>query len=811
MRAQDAPTAVTIAALGPVACWVAWQTEDRQNGKPTKVPYSPTGARARADAPSSWGTRASAETMAAKLPKPYGLGGVGIELGDLADGSAIGGIDLDTCRDPVSGRIDQWATAIINHFASYTEISPSGTGVKIFFTYSTADLPILRKAMDGSAYGKQFKRGGGDHPPAIELHLGNRYFAVTDQGLPDCRGEFRHIETATLLELIQTTGPEFAADPAGDGPKPGRATNDRSRSSRAFRKGGDLRRTGATFDEMVAALRADDDPDIATWTLEKGEANGQRELRRVWDKAAAKGPVIRVTAGELHTVTTAAEDALLASGLPIYQRGDSLVQPIVRDVPAARGRMTRAAGLGDMNVFSMVDVLCATAEYEKFDGRTESWVRTNPPNQVAQILLSRQGRWRLPSIRGVITTPTLRPDGTLLAEAGYDAATRLYHTADPTLTLRQSVFHPTRAAAEGALRVLTSLLSGFPFVTRLDSQEVSKAVALSGLITPVVRGALPVTPLHVINAHAPGSGKSYFVDVASTIATGRPCPVISAAPDESETEKRIVGLLLAGFPVVSLDNCNGEIGGDLLCQAIERPLIRLRRLGGSDITEIENAVTMFSTGNNARVRGDMVRRSLIGELDPQVERPELRTFKSDPVATIQADRGTYVSACLVIVRAYIADGMPDKLTPVASFDDWSDKVRSALVWLGCADPALSMEAAREDDPELGELTEMMNAWHGAFGNTPTTSRTAIETAQRKVAKADENGDFPQYAPATELCFPDLHAAISAVASVRGTALDATKLGSWLRAREGRIVGKQRFKRDGTTQGSARWKLEAATG
>ena len=44
-----------------------------------------------------------------------------------------------------------------------------------------------RKRKRKAGFGRQFKLGSGDHPPAIELHLGNRYFAVTDQQLPDAQ------------------------------------------------------------------------------------------------------------------------------------------------------------------------------------------------------------------------------------------------------------------------------------------------------------------------------------------------------------------------------------------------------------------------------------------------------------------------------------------------------------------------------------------------------------------------------------------------------------------------------------------------
>ena len=70
------------------------------------------------------------------LPKPYGIGGVGLELGDLGDSRSTGGIDLDACRQP-GEPLASWAAEVVQRIASYTEISPSETGAKVFFTYDT--------------------------------------------------------------------------------------------------------------------------------------------------------------------------------------------------------------------------------------------------------------------------------------------------------------------------------------------------------------------------------------------------------------------------------------------------------------------------------------------------------------------------------------------------------------------------------------------------------------------------------------------------------------------------------------------------
>jgi putative DNA primase/helicase len=187
-----------------------------KDGKPAEVPHSPHGRLAQSNNPKTWGTRAAAESRAARLPKPFGVGGIGIELTELkGTAKALGGVDLDTCRDPTSGAIEPWAQTVINRFASYTEVSPSATGVKVFFTFAVADLQELRVAMGGTL-GKQWKRGNGqDHPPAIELYLAARYFAVTEDRLDDSPGSLRLVALEDLLWLVREAGPAFAGNGKG--------------------------------------------------------------------------------------------------------------------------------------------------------------------------------------------------------------------------------------------------------------------------------------------------------------------------------------------------------------------------------------------------------------------------------------------------------------------------------------------------------------------------------------------------------------------------------------------------------------------
>ncbi len=205
---------------------------------------------------------------------------------------------------------------------------------------------------------------------------------------------------------------------------------------------------------------------------------------------------------------------------------------------------------------------------------------------------------------------------------------------------------PTRDDAVAAVGVLKELIATFPF-----TDDASRSVALSAILTALVRASLPKAPLHVFTAPIAGSGKSMLVDIASMIATGRETPVLAQGSTAEELEKRLGAALLAGDATISIDNCEHPLGSDLLCQVLTQPSVNIRLLGQSKNVEVLTNATLFATGNNLRLVGDMTRRALISFLDPQVERPELREFAVDPIEQIRRDRGRYVIAALTILRA----------------------------------------------------------------------------------------------------------------------------------------------------------------
>jgi putative DNA primase/helicase len=158
------------------------------------------------------------------------------------------------------------------------------------------------------------------------------------------------------------------------------------------------------------------------------------------------------------------------------------------------------------------------------------------------MLLARERKWAFPEVAGVIATPTLRPDGSLLDKPGYDPETQLYLW--PGATLPPIPAAPTKDEAIRALAVLKELFAEFSFKQKKPAIDLS--VALAGLFTALLRGSLPTSPVVLARGDTPGVGKRYLVDVIAMIATGRICPVITASRSLEETEKRLGSSLLSG-------------------------------------------------------------------------------------------------------------------------------------------------------------------------------------------------------------------------------------------------------------------------
>lgn len=532
-------------------------------------------------------------------------------------------------------------------------------------------------------------------------------------------------------------------------------------------------------------------------------------------------PKVIVSAGKLNEISNRCEEILVEKECPIYQRGSMrLVTPKPTETHTYHGKFNSTqfasvtmAGLRDKlsEHIAWKKVIMAKDENDPKAKKTE--IAIDPPKAYVETILTNDRQWKFPHVDGILPNPTFRPDGSLLTQPGYDPATRMYLVDSPSIGLISIKDRPTLADAIAEKNILLEYLQEFSFVDVADDDteedggakhkkgDVSRSVALSLIVSLVARGFLGQVPLHSIVAPTPGSGKSYLVDIAACIALGIPCPVIAAGVSEEEFNKILTSNIVAGVPLVCIDNINSEIGNDLLCQMIERPMVSVRPFGRNDtMLEIPYRGMVVANGNNLVIRGDLARRNVTVHLNTFEERPELKSYQFDPKAMILKDRARPIVAALTMVRAYQVAGMPGRLSPLNSFQEWSDRVRSMLPWVGEADPCKSMEDVREADPVFMRVRSLMGEIENVCGlGVCFTLSELVEFAGGGPVSTEGRSSHTGTGISSVL-----HDQLTMISGIKGGKINTEVLGKWFRSHKDRPFEGKVFVVAGKRLGSVIW-------
>lgn len=553
----------------------------------------------------------------------------------------------------------------------------------------------------------------------------------------------------------------------------------------------------ATVVETTAKAYADGEPLKGRTAL--AEAIGDKGLRVVdqlakWleDEVALTPNTVVVEGGKLKEIVDRVERALLESRLPIYQRGGELVTPTRQDAPYNHSGIKRPQG-------SLVVTRLRETRLTELMAGPLRWVNSrhylvDPPPKYAHTLTAR-GQWSFPSLRAIVSAPTLRSDGSLLDTPGFDDETGILLDFDPK-AYPEIPLKPTKDDAAACLAQLAHPMRGFPFV-----DGAAKSVALSAILTALVRPSLAFTPLHAFDAPTAGTGKSKLAGLAAVIAVGVTPPALSQGKSGEENEKRLSTVLMAGDSIILLDNCELPIAGDFLCSMLTESTVQARILGLSERRVLPSSALVLASGNNLTFAGDIWRRTVICRLDAQIDRPDKREFDFNCHAEALAKRHALVVAGLTVLRAYALAGFPEKLklSAMGSFEDWA-WIRGALVWLGYPDPEVTRDDVAESDPRRDELVDVMGVWQEALGSEWIE---VGEIAKRADAHAASHGQLGKHVP-----MKALQDKLSEVAC-RGF-WNSKSVGWWLRRYKDRVVGdgdKGRvFRCEKSSNGQQKWKL-----
>ncbi|MFB6140709.1 MAG: hypothetical protein ABEJ26_09785 [Halosimplex sp.] len=245
--------------------WVCWRIQER-SGRETKVPINPhTGSFGSATNEDSW---ASFETA-----REYAIDGAADGLGFVFTAEdPLVGIDLDTCRVPETGTLTDDAGDIVERVGSYTEVSPSGTGVHV----------LARGSLPGDRSRKDW----------VEMYDDARFFTVTGEHL-----EGTPITVESRAAAISAVHAEFVAGEADS------STDDETEQQGRETPEADTASDSPEPDDQTAAETGDGLSDEEVVERAHAAANGEK-FERLWSG--------RTTGYDSHSEADMALCALLA-------------------------------------------------------------------------------------------------------------------------------------------------------------------------------------------------------------------------------------------------------------------------------------------------------------------------------------------------------------------------------------------------------------------------------------------------------------------------------------------------------------------
>lgn len=410
---------------------------------------------------------------------------------------------------------------------------------------------------------------------------------------------------------------------------------------------------------------------------------------------------------------TLGDIAQLLPEFPIYQRGPKIVE-----IVSINQNLQTDDGWHPKGSYMLREVTALQMATRIYPAKVR-WMKlykdgwsAGPINQMLCGALLGIGNWSsAKKLRAFVQHPTIRDDGSLLIEIGYDEKSGLFVTEKIDVVVPDK---PTRRDAEKALKLLSAPFAEFKWI----DGNVSRAALMASLLTIGVRHLFDEgVPMFAIDAPRQGSGKTKLVKSLSNLWFGRPMAVTPYSSDQEEMKKHLAAMMLAGDRVVLFDNVHPmvRVNDPTLNALLTSGRMTFRELGSQRMLDMDTAATFFMTGNSLKIQGDMIRRTIKMHIDPEGLHPMNRKFKIDPLELwVLEHRDELISAALIVIRAYFEAGQPvmKGIRPLPSFEKWSTVIRNCLLWLGMDDVAESIAQGYEDDDASSEIDYLLRLLFG---------------------------------------------------------------------------------------------------
>jgi putative DNA primase/helicase len=373
------------------------------------------------------------------------------------------------------------------------------------------------------------------------------------------------------------------------------------------------------------------------------------------------------TSASIPDLSDAFIQGILDSESHFYTYGTTIVEPIT-DPDSGTGRL-RTITVPDLKWYVR---RVFPDEYEGTISAVAEDVLHNP-----ELPLQR--------IRGLVTTPTFREDFSLITVPGFDTASGLYYSPDPSLHTFSFETDASKEKAKGSLNLLFELLKDFPF--RNENERYSY---LATLLTLFLRSSIRgVVPCLAIDGNGKSVGKSLLSSILSLIAYGQDAATTSAPKGREEWASKLDSILLKGSPFQVIDNIVGAFSSDDFASILTSTRRNIRIKGLSKVVDVPVNTVWVLNGNDLSVDSDLSQRLIMCHLqheDAASRRQE--TFQIQKVygcsieVLLHQERAKYMQACLDVICAWVNEGATRrKKLVLAKYGEWESVVGGIIDWI----------------------------------------------------------------------------------------------------------------------------------
>jgi hypothetical protein len=410
-------------------------------------------------------------------------------------------------------------------------------------------------------------------------------------------------------------------------------------------------------------------------------------------------------------------------------------------------------------------------------GNRGGHVASHVPTWVVSGIAARHHWPELRVLTAVVTTPVLRPDGSILATPGYDPQTGLYLA--PRAALPAIDDRPTPAEARAAAVALLESVEHVPFASPSD-QSAWLAMVLTPLARFAVAGRLPLCVVE------DSTRSRWSDDVITNIAAlvGADPPAAIDADDLLPSPRRSIDVLRENGESIARIT-NGSDRSAVVWRRIDEALRRARASSG---------FVWFASTTRASGDAELRRIALAARCDAGYAG---RHHAAIP--TRDQSNSALLVAGLTVLRAYQVAGRPNmRLKRWAGFEQWTEVVRSAVVWCGLPDPITVIEQLPEPTSATDAVVaDLIVGWAELAEDFPggATARQALDA----LAQAPK-GKYARLRAAVAVFAP------SPLAE-QGT---ATRLGRTLLRHQDDICEGKTLVRAGSGNQGNRWAVRASS-